>query len=455
MKKIRTSLVVSVLLALSGVASAGVKPHPLISDGAVLQQGVEAPVWGTANDGEKITVKFQGQEISNTAINGRWLVKLEPLKPGGPFTMTIDGENSVVVNDLLVGEVWICSGQSNMAFQLLGASNAKEAIDAATDPLLRLCTVRTARGDDPQTEVPVIWRSLNKSGPAFANNFSAVGYFFGRDLRKALNVPVGLIHGSVGATAICWWMNQQAFEVVPELKVPIEAECKHNTAVLYNGMIAPLQPHAIRGAIWYQGESDKHHPDLYRKLFPAMIQGWRKAWGLDFPFLFVQVAPCANWLPEIREAQLISWQKTRKTAMVVTTDCGDPTEIHPPNKEPVGARLALAARAVAYGETVEYSGPIYESMNIEGDHIVLSFKHVGTRLEARGGDLKGFTIAGADKKFVTAAAKIEGDTVVVSSAEIPRPVAVRYGWANVPEVNLFNKEGLPASPFRTDLAMPR
>ena len=434
-------------LALGGTAPAAVKPNSLFADGAVLQQGMVVPVWGTAADGERVTVRFQGQEVTTTAKAGRWLVKLKPLKPGGPSTMTINGQNRIEVKDLLVGEVWLCSGQSNMAMELMGTTHAKAVVAAAKDPLLRLCTVRTARGDTPQTEVGTAW---HESGP-YANAYSAVAYFFGRDLRKAVNVPVGLIHGSVGATAICWWMNQPAFDLVPTLRAPLAAECGNNVSVLYNGMIAPLQPYAMRGVIWYQGESDSHHPELYEQLLPAMIKGWRAAWGQgDFPFLFVQAAPCTNWPPEIREAQLASWQKTPQTMMAVTTDVGDPIEIHPPRKEPVGARLALAARAIAYGEKIEYSGPIYESMKADGDHIVLNFQHVGTGLVAKEGALKGFTIAGADGKFVSAEAKIAGATVVVTSKDVANPTAVRYGWANTPDVNLYNKEGLPASPFRTD-----
>ena len=225
----------------------------------------------------------------------------------------------------------------------------------------------------------------------------------------------------------------------------------NNPTVLFNGMIAPLVPYAIKGVIWYQGEGNAGQSQEYRTLFPRLIADWREKWGQgDFPFLFVQVAPFQNLPPGIREAQLLSWQKTPNTAMVVTTDVGDATDIHPRQKEPVGARLALAARALAYGEKIEYSGPVFDALNIDGGRAVLRFKHLGSGLLAKDGELKGFTIAGADKTFVAAKADIQGDTVVVSSAEVRTPVAVRYGWANVPDVNLFNKEGLPASPFRTD-----
>jgi len=222
--------------------------------------------------------------------------------------------------------------------------------------------------------------------------------------------------------------------------------------VLYNGMIAPLMPYAIRGVIWYQGEANVGRERQYQTLFPAMIADWRQAWSQgDFPFLFVQIAPFSGMTPEIREAQLLSWQRTTNTAMAVTIDCGDANDIHPTHKQPVGARLALAARALAYGEKIEYSGPVFESLNVDGANAILHFKHLGGGLVAKAGELKGFTLAGADKMFHPAQAKIVGDTVVVNSPEVSQPVGVRYAWANVPEGNLFNHAGLPASPFQTNL----
>jgi sialate O-acetylesterase len=222
--------------------------------------------------------------------------------------------------------------------------------------------------------------------------------------------------------------------------------------VLYNAMIAPLLPYAIRGVIWYQGEANVGRERQYRSLFPALIADWRRAWGEgDFPFLFVQIAPFSGNTPEIREAQLLTLEHTTNTAMAVTIDCGDANDIHPAHKQPMGARLSLAARALAYGEKIEYSGPIFASMKIDGANAILSFTHLGGGLVAKDGELKGFTIAGADKVFHLAQAKIVGKTVVVSSPEVSQPVAVRYGWANVPEGNLFNRAGLPASPFRTDV----
>jgi len=500
MKIAARSLILSAIVSATSL-HAEVKPNALFSDGAVLQRNLAVPVWGSAKDGEKVTVKFQDQSVSTVAKDGKWLVRLEPLKEGQAAAMTISGENTVTITNVVVGEVWICGGQSNMEFRLERAANSEEAIPAANDPQLRLFTVRPSSKDEPQSEAPVItWTECTS---ATVTKFSAVGYFFGRDLRKALNVPVGLISSSLGSTPAEAWTERKTLESIPELRPIVEKQDKvaaefdpaklaeqnkqlaekylqdveiaksegkpapHNPqallappenerrpCALYNGMIAPLQPYAIRGAIWYQGESNNRDPMRYQTLFPAMIGSWRSAWTQgDFPFLFVQIAPCRDMTPELREAQLLTWQKTPNTAMAVTTDVGNAKDIHPTQKEPVGARLALAARALAYGEQIEYSGPVYDSNQIQGSTVILSFKHVGQGLMAKSGKLKGFTIAGADRQFVPAEAKIVGETVVVSNSNVPSPVAARYGWANVPEVNLYNRDGLPASPFRTDLGV--
>lgn len=498
MKRTKTLLFCAVAAAVPSL-HAEVKPNPLFSNGAVLQREHPVPVWGTAKDGEKVTVKFQGQSVSTTAKDGKWQVRLQPLKTSKkPSAMTISGENTVTVDNVLVGEVWVCSGQSNMQFELAHAANAATVVPAANDPLLRLLTVPRAAADEPKSEVEVTWSECTSAN---VPGFSAVAYFFGRDLRDALKVPVGLISSNVGGTPAEAWTDHATLEGNPLLK-PIldreaEAVAKFDQAKadeqykqamekfkqdeekakaegktppkaprkpvspkdnvrrpcgLYNAMIAPLQPYAIRGAIWYQGESNNGNPKEYQTLFPAMIGSWRSAWKQgDFPFFFVQIAPFNGMSPEIREAQLISWQKTPNTAMAVITDVGEAANIHPKQKEPVGHRLALAARALTYGDQIEYSGPVYRASKTRGKEIVLAFTHVGGGLVAKDGDLKGFTIAGADKKFVPAKAVIQGKTIVVSSPDVAAPVAVRYGWVNVPDVNLFNKEGIPATPFRTDV----
>jgi sialate O-acetylesterase len=491
-------MVVAWLALLGRPAWAEVKPNSLFLDGAVLQQGMAVPVWGTAKEGEKVTVQFEGQKVSAVAKDGRWLIRLKPLKAGGPFTLTVQGDNTISLTNVLVGEVWLCSGQSNMEFPLSRAANAEEAIASSADSQLRLFTVPRASTDTPKSEITGSWK---ESGPNTATNFSAVAWFFGRDLRKALGVPVGLIHSSVGGTPAEAWTSRATLEADPELNQILaryaqtvkefdrekakaaheQALEKHREAVarakdegktpprppraaenpgdsmrrpcgLYNAMIAPLQPYAIAGVIWYQGESNSGRAAEYRKLFPAMIRNWRQAWGEgNFPFLFVQIAPYKDMTPEIREAQLMTWQTVPRTAMAVITDVGEENDIHPKKKEPVGARLALGARAVAYGEKIEYSGPLYHSMKITDDRSILSFTHTGSGLSAQDGELKGFTVAGADGNFFPATALISGDTVVVRSPSVAHPVSVRYGWAHTPDVNLFNNEGLPASPFRTDV----
>jgi len=489
--------IITLLLLLPVALSAAVKPHALFSEGAVVQCELPVPVWGTANASEKVTVTFAGQIVTTTADGkGVWQVKLKPLKPNPePQTMTIAGENTVTLTNLLVGEVWICGGQSNMQWPLVNTANASNAIAAANDPLLHLLTVPWVGSGAPLHDVKAAWGECTSGS---VPKFSAVGYYFGRDLRQAVKRPVGLISANAGGTAAELWTSLAALEAVPELrefvtsraqalaeypallaqyqtnepalleKYKTEAAAakvagtpaprrprppldpaKQGPASLYNGMIAPLQPFAIRGVIWYQGEANATRATQYRTLFPAMMRNWRETWGQDeFPFLFVQVAPHEALPPEIREAQLVAWQKTPHTAMVVITDHGEATNIHPRVKEPVGGRLALAARALAYGEKLEYSGPVVEAIKVEGAQAVLTFTHVGGGLVAKDGELRGFTVSDGGTNFVPAAAKIAGQTVVVTSPNVTQPVAVAYGWANVPNCNLFNSENLPATPFR-------
>lgn len=474
MRKVTFALMLLFLAA--APASAAVQPHALFTDNMVLQRGITAPVWGTADTDENVTVCFQGQEVSTKAAkDGQWMARLQPLKVGGPFEMTIKGGTTITLKNVMVGEVWICSGQSNMEWPLRLTENAEQTIADSENPKIRLFSVPKTVSAEPQKTVKGQWLECNpKTVPAF----SAVAYFFGRDLQKALNVPIGLINTSWGGTAAEVWATREALETTANLKYMVE---KFDAAmssfkadptnknplqghpvqacVLYNGMIAPLQPYAIKGAIWYQGESNAGRAFEYRTLFPTMIQSWRDSWKQgDFPFLFVQLAPWQKiekvpkesaWA-ELREAQLLTAQNCKNTGMAVITDVGDEKDIHPRKKGPVGARLALAAQAIAYQENIVFSGPVYEQMRKEGDKIVLSFKHVGGGLEAKGGSLTGFAIAGADRKFVNAEAKIEGDKVVVWSQEVAEPVAVRYGWANFPLGNLCNRDNLPATPFRTD-----
>jgi sialate O-acetylesterase len=469
----------------------------------VLQRGMPVPVWGTAANGEKVTVRFQGQTAAAVAEDGKWSVRLAAIEAGGPAELVISGDNTVTVKNVLVGEVWVCSGQSNMAMTVSRSENAEEAIARSANPEIRLFTVPRGGADEPQTEVDGSW---SECGPETVGGFSAAGYFFGKHLQEELGVPVGLINSSVGGTPAEAWTGRPVLASKPELKSILDAHAEtvkrypealeryeealgkwkeeaaaarkegktlgrrapqppmgpdnpKRPAALYYAMISPLQPFAIRGAIWYQGEANSGRAYQYRSLLPAMIGCWRDDWGQgDFPFLVVQLAPYMKiqeepgesaWA-ELREAQLLTMLTVPNTATAVITDVGEENDIHPKKKKPVGDRLALAARALAYGEKIEYSGPIFKAMKVEGGKVILSFDHLGGGLVAKGDKLTGFTIAGEDRKFVNADAAIEGDTVVVSSPEVSRPAAVRFGWANFPLGNLWNRAGLPASPFRTD-----
>ncbi len=495
------------LILACATALAEVKPSPLFSNNAVLQTDQEVPVWGTARDGEKVTVELSGQKITTTAEGGKWMVRLGQMKAGGPFEMTITGDNIVTAKNILIGEVWLCSGQSNMARTVVPPDSVQprepfweQSAAEANHPEIRQFRVGGGAADAPLSEVTGSWEVCT---PETVRGFTAAGYYFALDLLKARKTPVGLINASVGATGAASWISREGLASEPELNkilerqermkkefpaslekfkaeelklladyaMAVEKAQKENLPVprkpdgprnpftdayrptgYYNSKIAPLQPFAIRGVLWYQGESNSGQAREYGILFPTLISGWRKAWDkTEMPFLFVQLPQYQKTPPEIREVQLQVWLKTPHTAMVVTTDCGDPENIHPPDKRPVGARLALAARALAYGEDIEYSGPLFDGMKVDGSQAVLSFKHVGGGLVAKDGPLKGFEIAGADKKtFLPAKAEVRGDTIVVSNDQIPQPAAVRFGWANVPDVNFYNKAGLPASPFQTD-----
>ncbi len=446
---------------------ADVQPHPLFADGAVLQQAMPINVWGTAAEGEEVAVSIAGHEAKTVAKDGKFKVQLPPLKAGGPFELVIKGKNTVTIRNVLVGEVWIASGQSNMQWSVAQSEEPQKVAAASSNPRIRLFTVSRRATPEPQDTVPVVPERQEgvwlECGPQTVVNFSAVAYHFGRSLAAALDVPIGLISTNYGGTPAEAWTSRKTLEGHPGLQADfagIPATEKPNSpGGLYNAMIHPLLGYGIRGAIWYQGESNASRAYQYRTLFPAMIEDWRTQWGQgDFAFLLVQLAPFTAIKPEpgesdwaeLREAQLLATKVLPHVGMAVITDLGDERDIHPKPKGPVGERLALCARAIAYGEEITYSGPLYRSMEVRGNRIVLSFDHVDGGLEARGGELKGFTICGEDRKFVNAYAEIKGDTIEVYNPDVPQPVAVRFGWANYPVVNLYNRAGLPASPFRTD-----
>ena len=460
---VRVLILSLTLLCLAGVAVADVRLPAIIADGMVLQQEIPVTIWGWAEQGEKITVTI-GQCSSSTVADsqGRWSTKLEAMEAGGrPRRMTVAGKNTITVRNILVGEVWICSGQSNMQWTVSNSDNSEEEIAAADYPEIRLFTVPQRTAPEPQDDCIGRWSACSSETVA---GFSAVGYFFGRSLHKKLDVPVGLINTSWGGSIAEAWTSREELEKEEDFRPILERSAtfdpnpkqKNQASVLFNGMINPLIPVGIRGAIWYQGESNCGRAEQYQKLFPVMITDWRTRLGLgDFPFLYVQLAPfrytnndpaaCA----ELREAQRLTLSLSN-TGMAVTTDIGNVSNIHPTNKQEVGRRLALWALAKTYGESLVYSGPLYDSMNVEGGKIRVSFTNTGAGLVAKDGALADFTIASADRNFMPAVATIDGNTVLVHSLDVAKPVAVRFGWRDDAEPNLFNAEGLPASPFRTD-----
>jgi len=441
-KSIAALLVVSCAAA---AARAEVKLPGVFADHMVLQRDITLPVWGWAEAGEKVTVTLEAQSKSATAgKDGKWSVRLDPIKAGGPFVLKIQGKNSIEIKDVLVGEVWLCSGQSNMAMSVRGVNDAKAEAASANLPKIRMMAVSRRSAKTPQDNCGGKWMVCS---PAAVGRFSATAFFFGRKLHEELNVPIGLINSSVGGTPIEAWTGPR------------------NSGVLYNGMIAPLVPYAIRGAIWYQGERNTRarNPGKYAGQLAAMIRDWRGVWGQapcggDFPFIYVQLPNFQK--PQTKPSETNGWVlvqeamlktlKVPNTGMAVTIDIGSGGNIHPKNKQGVGKRLALWALAKTYGKEIVYCGPLYKSMTTQGGKIVLKFDCVGGGLTAKGGKLKGFAIAGADRKFVWADAKIQGSTIVVASPDVKAPTAVRYAWAANPACNLYNKEHLPASPFRTD-----
>jgi sialate O-acetylesterase len=634
--------------------AAAVKPflHPLFTDHMVFQRGIKAPVWGWTTPGKKVTVGMDGKTANAVAgSDGKWMAALGPFTAGGPYTLIVDGPEKTKVEDVLVGDVWICSGQSNMEMGIGNVNNAKEEIAKATNSQIRLFTVPKKIAGEPQETVVSHWDTCTPETVAAGGwgGFSAVGYFFGRHLQETQKVPIGLIHTSWGGTVAEAWASASALRAMPdfvpqvdavektygEMKkgagsldkrlaewyekndpgtaqkwgaadfsaanwktmqlptaweiaglpdydgvvwfrkrfelpadwagkdlalhlgpiddddttyvngvqvgatrgynidrvykipaallkagrnviavrvldtggagglngtpdkmfvapagggvgqsltlagawkyqdsaplakttpVPMQTGDNPNvTTVLYNGMIAPLIPYGIKGAIWYQGESNADRSMQYRTLLPTMIKDWRARFGVgEFPFLIVQLAnytptvdqPIQEGWANLREAQLLTAENLPKTGIAVALDIGEAGDIHPKNKQEVGRRLGLSAEAIAYGNKIEYSGPLYRSMKVEGDKIRLTFDHLGGGLATTdGGPLKGFAIAGADGHFEFADAKIDGDTLVVSSSKVPKPTAVRYAWANNPVCNLVNKAGLPASSFRTDMPL--
>ncbi|MBL9185616.1 MAG: hypothetical protein JNN17_25930 [Verrucomicrobiaceae bacterium] len=492
-------LIALLFLFVAQAWSAELKLAGLFTDHMVLQRDQAVAVWGFATPGEEIVVVFGNQtKVARAIKNGRWSINLDPMTAnavGRDLLVRCSAQKQEAkLKDVVVGDVWLCSGQSNMHFQMKSVENFEKEIAAANQPSVRFFTVEHQFVQMAAKDVRGVWKPVS---PQTAADCSAVACYFGMALQPKISVPVGLIVSSVGGTRIETWMRpetlaatgegtaliekwkavspeefekigttyrefqRQRDEVHPQAvkaakargeppppapKMP-KLRCHDSPSSLHNGMIAPLEQFAFRGAVWYQGESNAGQGKAYEKLLPAMLADWRKVWGGKLPFLFVQLAPHRSIHPSFRESQARIWQSTPHTAMVVTTDVGNAENIHPTRKRPVGERLALAARAMVYGESLESSGPVFKAMQIEGQRAILSFTHLGGGLVAEGGPLKGFTIAGENEKFFPAQAVIEGETIVVTSDKVAAPKTVRFGWAQVPEVNLFNREGLPAVPF--------
>lgn len=477
-------------------AIAAIKLPSLISDHMVLQQQSAVVLWGWASKGEWITVKASWlQKDIRTQANaeGSWQVTVKTIQAGGPYTISFRGSTAITVNNVLLGEVWLASGQSNMEFYMdkgegwrTGVINYPEEIAQANYPGIRMIEVPNTVADTPRHDFEGSWKICT---PADAGSFSAVAYYFARKVHQETGFPVGIINATWGGTPAESWTRkevlqhdftsiltryQKVCDEYPENYKKFQAKLEtwkadtsrtkkgapkepigpgHNKSPykLYNGMIAPLLPFTFRGVIWYQGESNAERAWQYRSLFPAMIADWRQQFHHPaMPFYFVQIAPHKGQNPVIREAQLYALQQVSHTGMVVTTDVGDENDIHPRNKKTVGERLALWALHYDYGRKgLETSGPLYKSYKKTGTRIVVSFSH------AQGLVLKGDTaaeweIAGEDQQFKPAQARIKGTTVEVWSDLVKAPAAVRFAWKKAPAPNLFNKEGLPASPFRTD-----
>lgn len=490
----KKNLIAGVLLAsLPVCAWADLRLPALFSDHMVLQRDRAAAVWGWADPGDTVTLELAGQKVGLQANDkGEWSGQLPALPAGGPYTLSIsDGAESIEVSDVMVGEVWLCSGQSNMDMRLQKIWSDPEIEAKLQRDGLRLFRVERATASEPQDDVDARWARC-ESGEA--RNFSAVAYFMGAALQRELGVTVGLIHSAYGGTPAEAWTDAARLAERPRLesinrrwadrvakyekrladheaaveagdekaKKPAEPPARYAPGGLFNAMISPLVPYTLRGMAWYQGESNVWRAMQYRPLLSTMIQDWRRQWGdATIPFGVVQlpnyespprVPPGQFSWAELRESQLAVSRELDGVGLVVTIDRGDPTDIHPLDKEVVGYRLALWALAEAYGKPMAYSGPVYREHEIEGNRVILKFDHVGDGLAARDGDvLKGFVIADSSRKFRWAKAVVEGDHIVVTEAKVSRPEAVRYGWADNPYwANLVNQSGLPASPFRTD-----
>lgn len=502
---LRDTLLFLALLGFSSTLRADVVPAPLFTDNAVLQRDKPVPVWGKAAPGEKVSVSFAGQTVAATAdSSGKWRVDLAPLPVNTtPADLVIKGSNSITLTNILVGEVWLASGQSNMEWIVKSTYDASLDIPASANyPLIRHIEIKNVVSDTPSETVAIEKGKWQVAGPDTTGSFTAVGYYFAKDIEQLLNVPVGIINSSWGGTQIEPWINAEtlagnpAFAPVsqrwaesvaayperlkkytadlaaweaerdaakaagtdftkraPSKPAP-PSESPQKPSALYNAMIHPLVPYALRGALWYQGESNAGRHSEYHALFSAMITNWRAQFAQgDFPFYWVQLSNFQN--PDAREWAFLREAQTKTlslpaTGQAVSIDVGDIKDIHPRNKQAVGRRLARLALARTYGVSIPDSGPVFDKATLEGAGFRVSFTQIQAGLRTPFSVLGGFELAGEDRVFHPANAVIEKDTVLVTCAAVPAPVAVRYAWRNATEAGLFNSEGLPAVPFRSD-----
>jgi len=519
-KSIKFSLLSIGILAATAL-NAIVKPSSLFCDHVVLQRNTSIPVWGTANPGEKVSVTLnKAFETVTTDANGKWMVRLPKQKEGGPYKMDIFGDNTITLEDVYVGEVWLCSGQSNMDMTVAkedrywcGVLNESTEVNNANYPQIRVFDVDFTPTNTVKTNAVGKWEVCS---PKTVGHLSAIAYFFAREIYQKMNVPVGMITSAYGASTAETWISKQALTAHADLKPLLDTYSQkfekytadsavtmpkyregmkkfrgdmaavkaaagdvdaakkvkaprdlnpehdqHNPYVCFNGMIAPLVPYAIKGILWYQGESNGPTANQYREIMETLVGDWRSLWGQgNIPFLYVQLANYGkemtapvmdNSMMTIREVQVQNLSIPNTAMAVAIENAGDqPTNIHPKNKQVMGYRLGLAARAKVYGEKVEYSGPMYKKYKVEGNTIRLYFDHIGDGLVAKNDKLTGFAICGEDQKWVWADAKIDGKTIIVTGQDILKPVAVRYCWGVNPPASLSNKNGLWAPNFRTD-----
>ncbi|SMC38325.1 sialate O-acetylesterase [Pedobacter africanus] len=470
----RTILTLLLVLLSESLSFAQVKLASIFTDHMVLQQKTEAALWGWSKPNGNITVvpSWDKKKYSIKAdAAGKWKLKISTPKAGGPYDISVSDGITLVLKDILIGEVWFCGGQSNMEMPMKGFKGqpvlgSNEAILKSANPQIRLYTVpRSSVTEKQDNSKASEWKT---AAPETVANFSATAYYFGRLLNELLQVPVGLINDSYGGSSIEAWMSPEQLQPFTEIKIPVKTdtikEVSRTPTTLYNGMLYPVIGSGIRGAIWYQGESNYERSDGYEALFPAMVKAWREGWGAgEFPFYYAQIAPY-NYaqLPPyhkggkynsafIRDAQRKSLAKIPVSGMAVLMDIGEENSIHPANKEKGGTRLAYLALGNTYGiKGFSYASPAYESMSIKDNAVVLKFQNAANGLTSFGKSLTLFEIAGADKKFFPAVAKISGSSITVSAEQVKNPVAVRYAFKDFVTGDLYGTDGLPVSSFRTD-----